>query len=57
MQRSLNDSPVTAGCIKFKASDTLKKREPKFYDGLHLTGAPLGPDGEGRHLRHEAVFN
>lgn len=43
IQKSLKESPVT-GCIKFKASDVLKKREPKFGNGLDVTGAPLGPD-------------
>ena len=45
MQHKLTDAVVVAGCIKFKPSENLKKRESKFYDGLHLTGAPLGPDG------------
>ncbi|MCE9577649.1 MAG: type II secretion system protein GspN [Deltaproteobacteria bacterium] len=43
IQKVLKDSPVT-GCIKFKASEVLKKREPKFGNGLDITGAPLGPD-------------
>jgi type II secretion system protein N len=43
IQKTLKDSPVT-GCIKFKASEVLKKREPKFGNGLDVTGAPLGPD-------------
>jgi type II secretion system protein N len=45
VQRSLMDSTVTQGCIKFKGSDALKKREEVFYNGLNITGAPLGPDG------------
>jgi type II secretion system protein N len=45
IQRSLMDSPITQGCIKFKGSETLRKREEKFYNALNLTGAPLGPDG------------
>ncbi|HTJ45497.1 MAG TPA: type II secretion system protein GspN [Kofleriaceae bacterium] len=45
IQRSLMDSPITQGCIKFKGSENLRKREEKFYNALNLTGAPLGPDG------------
>ena len=45
VQRSLSESTVTQGCIKFKGSEALAKREKVFYNGLDVTGAPLGPDG------------
>ena len=40
----INESPV-AGCLRFKGSPALEKREPKTYTELQLTGAQIGPDG------------
>ncbi len=34
-----------AGCLRFKGSDALQKREPKTYAALTTTGASIGPDG------------
>jgi type II secretion system protein N len=37
------DSAV-AGCLRFKGSDGLQKREPKTFAALTTTGASIGPD-------------
>ena len=40
----LDDSMVT-GCLRFKGSEALLKKEPKTFAAIQTTGAPLGPDG------------
>lgn len=40
----LDDSLVT-GCLRFKGSEALLKKEPKTFAAIQTTGAPLGPDG------------
>jgi len=37
-------SSVVAGCLRFKGSDGLLKREPKTHAAISTTGAPVGPD-------------
>ncbi len=37
------DSSV-AGCLRFRGSETLQKREPKTFAALTTTGASIGPD-------------
>jgi len=44
LQQDLNES-VVLGCLRFKGTDALKKREPKTYDQILLTGAARAPDG------------
>lgn len=44
LQPNLDDSPVT-GCLRFKGSEALLKKEPKTFAAIQTTGAPLGPDG------------
>ncbi|HEU0032929.1 MAG TPA: type II secretion system protein GspN [Kofleriaceae bacterium] len=44
VQQELNDS-VVLGCLRFKGTEALKKREPKTYDQVLLTGAARAPDG------------
>ncbi|MBS1118809.1 MAG: hypothetical protein H6Q90_1037 [Deltaproteobacteria bacterium] len=44
LAQDLNDS-VVLGCVRFKGSDALRKREPKTYDQILLTGAARAPDG------------
>jgi type II secretion system protein N len=39
-----SDSMVT-GCLRFKGSEGLLKREPKTYAAIQTTGAELRPDG------------
>jgi type II secretion system protein N len=39
----LGSSTVT-GCLRFRGSDALLKREPKTHAAISTTGAPLGPD-------------
>ena len=36
---------MVMGCLRFKGSDALSKREPKTYAALTTTGASIGPDG------------
>jgi type II secretion system protein N len=43
LNADLNQSQVT-GCLRFRGSDGLIKREPKTHAALSTTGAPLGPD-------------
>jgi type II secretion system protein N len=43
LNQDLNASTV-AGCLRFRGSDTLLKREPKTHAAFSTTGAPLGPD-------------
>ena len=35
---------LVAGCLRFRGSDALLKREPKTHAAISTTGAPLGPD-------------
>jgi type II secretion system protein N len=44
LQPNLDDSPVT-GCLRFKGSEALLKKEPHTFAAIQTTGAPLGPDG------------
>jgi type II secretion system protein N len=37
-------SSTVAGCLRFRGSDALLKREPKTHAAISTTGAPLGPD-------------
>ena len=37
-------SSLVTGCLRFKGSDALLKREPKTHAAISTTGAPLGPD-------------
>ncbi|MCB9560964.1 MAG: type II secretion system protein GspN [Kofleriaceae bacterium] len=48
--RNLKDSPIETGCIQFRGSDALAKREPKFDGSLDLIGGVLMGDGM-RHLK------
>jgi hypothetical protein len=43
LAQDLQSSQVT-GCLRFKGSDGLLKREPKTHAAISTTGAPLGPD-------------
>jgi type II secretion system protein N len=47
---------VVAGCLRFKGSDTLLKREPKTYAAIQTTGAELRADGLF-HIRLTDRFN
>jgi type II secretion system protein N len=43
----LNQDPMQSqvtGCLRFRGSDALLKREPKTHAALSTTGAPVGPD-------------
>lgn len=44
-----------AGCLRFKGSDSLQKREPKTYAALTTTGASIGPDNLF-HIRLDGKF-
>lgn len=46
---------LVAGCLRFKGSDSLLKREPKTYAALSTTGASLGPD-DLFHIRLDGKF-
>lgn len=35
---------LVTGCLRFKGSDALLKREPRTHAQISTTGAPLGPD-------------
>jgi len=41
--QDINASQVT-GCLRFRGSDALLKREPKTHAAFSTTGGPLGPD-------------
>jgi type II secretion system protein N len=43
LDQEFGDSDVV-GCLRFKGSDSLQKREPKTYAALTTTGASIGPD-------------
>jgi type II secretion system protein N len=44
LQPELLESNIS-GCLRFKGSEALLKREPKTYAAIQTTGAPLAPDG------------
>jgi len=46
---------MVAGCLRFKASETLSKREPKTHAAISTTGANLGPD-DLFHIRLDGRF-
>jgi hypothetical protein len=50
MAKSLSASKVDTGCIQFRGTDELAKREAKFHGSLDLIGGVLMPDGM-RHLK------
>ncbi len=54
LQPELNES-VVLGCIRFKGSEALKKREPRTFDQILLTGAARAPDGLD-HIRLKGTF-
>jgi len=43
LNQDLNQSLVT-GCLRFRGSEALLKREPKTHSAMSLTGAQIGPD-------------
>ncbi|MBX3158724.1 MAG: type II secretion system protein GspN [Deltaproteobacteria bacterium] len=43
LQQEFGES-ATTGCLRFKGSDALLKREPKTHAAISTTGAQLGPD-------------
>jgi len=43
MNQDMDQSNVT-GCLRFRGSDALLKREAKTHAAISTTGAPLGPD-------------
>ena len=49
-----SDSMV-AGCLRFKGSEALSKREPKTHAAISTTGAALGPDNLF-HIRLDGRF-
>ena len=51
---SFTDSMV-AGCLRFKGSEVLSKREPKTHAAISTTGAALGPDNLF-HIRLDGKF-
>ncbi len=51
---SFSDSMV-AGCLRFKGSEVLSKREPKTHAAISTTGANLGPD-DLFHIRLDGKF-
>lgn len=54
LQQALESSTV-AGCIRFKGSESLRKREPGTADALSLTGAARHTDGLD-HIKLEGTF-
>lgn len=44
-----------AGCLRFKGSESLQKREPKTFAALTTTGASIGPDNLF-HIRLDGRF-
>ena len=54
LDQEFGDSDV-AGCLRFKGSDSLQKREPKTYAALTTTGASIGPDNLF-HIRLDGKF-
>jgi type II secretion system protein N len=49
------DDSMVAGCLRFKGSETLLKKEPRTHAALSTTGANLGPDGLF-HIRLDGRF-
>jgi type II secretion system protein N len=45
----------TSGCLRFKGTEALRKREPKTFDQIALTGAMRGPDNLD-HIRLDGKF-
>lgn len=43
LAQDIQSSEVT-GCLRFRGSDALLRREPKTHAAISTTGAPLGPD-------------
>jgi type II secretion system protein N len=43
LQQEFGES-MTTGCLRFKGSESLLKREPKTHAAISTTGAQLGPD-------------
>jgi len=54
LAQDFNESLV-AGCLRFKGTPELEKREPKTAAELTTTGAPKGPDGLF-HIRLDGKF-
>ncbi len=46
---------MVAGCLRFKGSEVLSKREPKTHAAISTTGANLGPD-DLFHIRLDGRF-
>jgi len=46
---------MVAGCLRFKGSEALSKREPKTHAAISTTGANLGPD-DLFHIRLDGKF-
>lgn len=44
LAQDLDDS-VVLGCVRYKPSESLRKREPKTYDQILLIGGARAPDG------------
>ena len=44
LEPNLDDSTVT-GCLRYKGSESLSKKEPKTFSAIQLIGGALGPDG------------
>lgn len=55
LEKDLDDSAV-AGCLRFKGSDDLLRREPKTHAALSTTGAELRSDGLF-HIRLTGKFD
>lgn len=49
------DQSAVGGCIRFKGSEVLRKREPKTADAISLTGAARHTDGLD-HIKLEGTF-
>ncbi len=49
------DQSAIGGCIRFKGSEVLRKREPKTADAISLTGAARHTDGLD-HIKLEGTF-
>jgi hypothetical protein len=49
------EASAVAGCIRFKGSDALRKREPKTADAISLTGAARHTDGLD-HIKLSGTF-
>jgi len=52
--QDINES-VVMGCLRFKGTEALKKREPKTFDQILLTGAARHSDGLD-HIRLKGSF-